>query len=486
MKRVILQLTLLFIGVCAFGQSHTLHNNSTTILITPDAITTGHISGSPSSNTNLSVGKDALSTATVTSGLNEHNLAVGHSSLLTNASGSYNLALGHSSLKSNTYGNHNTSLGFESQLSNIDGLKNIAIGNYALKSNTTSSNNIGIGYEALLNNTVGNNLAIGNNASTANVLGTNNIAIGNNASETSVNASDNMAIGYLAASSNIYGHTNISIGNNSARYLTSSVQNVTLGLSTLAAVPTAQVNYNTANGTYSLYRLADGNSNSAFGNESLKNLTIGTYNVGIGASAGANLYKATGNVVFGTTALSPSSISILTTNTIDNNVVIGHRAMQNVNGASPVNISNNVVIGAFAGNAWAQIQDKLVVENSSSTSPLIGGDFALDKVGVNRLYTAISTDANTLQVGGKLGVADQINLGLDANSGYSYIKNSGTAASGNMQLATNNLVRVEINSAGILKLTNVPVYATNAAAITGGLVVGQVYKTATGQLMIVY
>ena len=36
-----------------------------------------------------------------------------------------------------------------------------------------------------------------------------------------------------------------------------------------------------------------------------------------------------------------------------------------------------------------------------------------------------------------------------------------------------------------LKLTALPIYANNAAAITGGLIAGDVYKTSTGELRIV-
>ncbi len=36
-----------------------------------------------------------------------------------------------------------------------------------------------------------------------------------------------------------------------------------------------------------------------------------------------------------------------------------------------------------------------------------------------------------------------------------------------------------------LKLTALPIYANNAAAIAGGLIAGDVYKTATGELRIV-
>lgn len=48
-------------------------------------------------------------------------------------------------------------------------------------------------------------------------------------------------------------------------------------------------------------------------------------------------------------------------------------------------------------------------------------------------------------------------------------------------------VRLRIKTSGILNfVTAPPIYADNAAALAGGLVAGDVYKTSTGQLMIVY
>jgi hypothetical protein len=44
---------------------------------------------------------------------------------------------------------------------------------------------------------------------------------------------------------------------------------------------------------------------------------------------------------------------------------------------------------------------------------------------------------------------------------------------------------LSISQTTTLKLTNLPIYATNAAAISGGLVASDVYKTATGELRIV-
>ena len=46
--------------------------------------------------------------------------------------------------------------------------------------------------------------------------------------------------------------------------------------------------------------------------------------------------------------------------------------------------------------------------------------------------------------------------------------------------------RMRIKSTGIVNIVNTPTYADNAAAIVGGLVAGDVYRTSTGQLMIRY
>ena len=46
------------------------------------------------------------------------------------------------------------------------------------------------------------------------------------------------------------------------------------------------------------------------------------------------------------------------------------------------------------------------------------------------------------------------------------------------------ILRFSISATGILKATNVPIYATDALAGTGGLTVGDIYKTSTGELRI--
>lgn len=66
-------------------------------------------------------------------------------------------------------------------------------------------------------------------------------------------------------------------------------------------------------------------------------------------------------------------------------------------------------------------------------------------------------------------------LGVNAASGF---------AGNLLDLQLNGLVRARITSSGLLKLPNLPTYADNAAALSGGLVSGDVYKTATGELRI--
>lgn len=53
-------------------------------------------------------------------------------------------------------------------------------------------------------------------------------------------------------------------------------------------------------------------------------------------------------------------------------------------------------------------------------------------------------------------------------------------------IATAGVERMRVKSTGIINIINTPTYADNAAAIAGGLVAGDVYRTSTGQLMIRY
>lgn len=62
----------------------------------------------------------------------------------------------------------------------------------------------------------------------------------------------------------------------------------------------------------------------------------------------------------------------------------------------------------------------------------------------------------------------------------------GTVYNNALAFKTNNTERARIKNNGTINFSNVSVYADNAAALAGGLVAGDVYRTSTGQLMITY
>lgn len=97
--------------------------------------------------------------------------------------------------------------------------------------------------------------------------------------------------------------------------------------------------------------------------------------------------------------------SSLTSNTTGNgNVGLGGEALrQNSTG------SYNVAVGSQAGSTELG-SNKLYIENSSSSSPLIGGDFANDIVGVNMSIASLTANPDgKLQVNGNARISGSIN-----------------------------------------------------------------------------
>jgi hypothetical protein len=81
------------------------------------------------------------------------------------------------------------------------------------------------------------------------------------------------------------------------------------------------------------------------------------------------------------------------------------------------------------------------------------------------------------------------------NATNSFVRISGGNNTGTPEGATitaygsthaTNANQIVLTASGNIVLTDVPVYADNAAATSGGLTAGMVYRTSTGQLMIVY
>ena len=168
---------------------------------------------------------------------------------------------------------------------------------------------------------------------------------------------------------------------------TQTFANLGVGRFTLASNTSGD--YNTANGHSSLWHNTTGNQNTANGHSSLSHNTTGSNNTGCGFQS--LYYNETGN--------NNTAIGLLAARESiegDNNVSIGkHSNYNNQNG------NNNTIIGTDAGkgipnhsksgSVFLGFQagynetgsNKLYIENSNSSSPLIGGDFANDSLFFN-------------------------------------------------------------------------------------------------------
>lgn len=171
---------------------------------------------------------------------------------------------------------------------------------------------------------------------------------------------------------------NVALGHESLRDNISGLNNSAFGFGTMA--------YNTT-----------GNENTAIGTVALSLNTTGNTNVAVGFTAMAINSTGSENVAVGNRALlQPSSGN--------QNTAIGSGAGQHSRGGA----SGNVFIGYNAGKEESG-NNKLYIENTDSSTPLIGGDFDTDKVNINaELFVRNSTTLNhTLLVGGNiLGYSD--------------------------------------------------------------------------------
>ena len=213
--------------------------------------------------------------------------------------------------------------------------QNTGVGYQTLTNNTTGESNIAFGYRAMVTNTTGSrNVANGAFALYSNTIGYENTAIGSNALASNLDGYENTAVGFDALIANDTGFANTAIGHTALYTNVSGERNTATGYNALRWNIVG--GNNAANGAYALYNLR-GDNNAAFGASSGR-FVDGSNNVFIGYRAGAGT----------------------TTHTKLGSVMIGHEA-----GLSETN------------------SNRLYIENSNNTSPLIYGEFDNDVVGIN-------------------------------------------------------------------------------------------------------
>lgn len=154
-------------------------------------------------------------------------------------------------------------------------------------------------------------------------------------------------------------------------------------------------------------------------------------------------------------------------------------------GAVPTDNGNRLTVDGsslFNGTAtftgtWANRQASF---GSTGQGGLIQFNRGTDGTSQMRIgYTAAAGSAAEIFAASSLSV-------VSASAGALNITASSGTGSVSFQAGGVNSTRMTISSTGIVNIQNTPVYADNAAAVTGGLLVGDVYRTTTGQLMIRY
>jgi hypothetical protein len=258
--------------------------------------------------------------------LASYNTFLGYQAGMNNEVGTYNAFIGYNAGLSNTGGSNNVYIGNNAGFANINGFSNVFIGDGAGREGTESSSNVFVGYQSGYN---------------TNGSGSHNVFLGHLSGFSNTTGWSNNFIGQGAGFSNTTGTNNIFIGNDAGRSNTSSSGNTYIG---------RNAGFN-----------ATEYGNIMIGIQAGEFITTGTNNVIMGISAAYQKTAGTNNVILG------SSANLLGGNG-NENTIIGSLAGREASG------SGNVFIGYEAGY-FEGGNNKLYISNSSTSMPLLYGDF---------------------------------------------------------------------------------------------------------------
>lgn len=217
----------------------------------------------------------------------------------------------------------------------------------------------------------------------------------NTGSDAGNSGADNTSIGYKSGDL-ITGAFNTFLGSYSGRIMaSSSFSNTFLGA--YSGYNAISGSNNFFGGSYSGYNNTTGRANVFLGSDAGKDNTTGNYNTAVGSYSEV-----------GTTGTLNTFVGYFSGRSGNRNVMIGgHSGGEAATGDNNTYLgsytgyyapgSSNVFIGYYSG--YNEIgSNKLYIENSNSALPLIYGDFATDKVGINSLPNT----THTLTVGGTI------------------------------------------------------------------------------------
>ncbi len=254
--------------------------------------------------------------------------------------------------------------------------------------NTLAGNNAG----ANIKPSAANNVIIGDSAGAAQTTADFNTIVGADAGKTLTKSQKSTLIGYRAGrdlSTNKTSDLNTFIGFQTGYDASSGFSNVFVGA--LAGQNTiGQENTFVGTSAGGGKSPGNGNSNVCVGNESGTATTTATKNVFVGAASGRRTVSGPENVYIGCNAAYynqygtknvcvgyRSAYGVLS-NSFSNNTLLGYQS-----GYSLTIGGSNVFIGYQAGYNETTGTNKLFIENSSSSEPLIYGEFDNDLVKIN-------------------------------------------------------------------------------------------------------
>jgi trimeric autotransporter adhesin len=365
----------------------------------------------------------------------DYNTFVGYQTGYSNTTGAGNLFLGFTAGFNNTWGYRNVFLGYNSGKYNVGGYENtfvgghsgygfnggnanvmvgtysgnyfyggdnnIFIGNssgYGIKfSTTTASDNIFIGTSAGKLITTGmDNAFIGTESGFSNSTGSFNSFMGYRSGRSNTVGTENVFVGYQAGYSNIDGLRNVFLGYNAGYNNSSGTYNIFVGRQAGEANTTGTSNVYIGEG--SGQSLPAGSINTFVGKGTGSNQTSGGFNVYIGGQSG--IYKVAGNY---NSFLGYHSGAYADG---DNNVLVGFQAGMGHIG------SGNVFIGYQTGANMTGYNNTLAIDNSSTMTPLLYGDFSLRRLRFN---------GNTSINGSSSNMYYALEVNLDANDTYGMV-----------------------------------------------------------------
>lgn len=282
------------------------------------------------------------------------------------------------------------------------GVNGLNIVNNRIETTDAIGHTIKIGFEAGLNDDSNfrRNVFVGYRSGKDNTTGLGNNVIGFGALESNTTGTGNSALGYLTMNKNTVGKDNTAVGNRSLYNNTTGNHNLALGYGAL--ISNTSANANIALGSFGLSALNAGSANISVGYQTFKSLVTGNNNIAIGSYAGE---------------LNTSG---------SNNTLLGYEAGKNATSAS-----NNVLIGYRAGLSEMG-NNKLYIENSGSTTPLIYGEF----------------DTNLFRVNGTLDVNNAYQLPIsDGTSGQALVTDgAGAVTWTNVNSETTKIIDADLDT----------------------------------------